>query len=119
MPARRRARCGSTYGARRVRCDPRRSASVVSIGCVCSMSLGAQHARAVSTDRLERWSGMLAGETDGRAGGDLMGATLPLSVVLVHGAFVDGSGWRPVHDLLTPHAFSVSVVHRTDTALHA
>jgi hypothetical protein len=28
----------------------------------------------------------------------------PANVVLVHGAFVDGSGWRPVYDLLTMDA---------------
>jgi pimeloyl-ACP methyl ester carboxylesterase len=32
------------------------------------------------------------------------------SVVLVHGAFVDGSGWRPVYDLLTHDGYHVAVV---------
>ena len=27
----------------------------------------------------------------------------PRNVVLVHGSFVDGSGWRAVYDLLTQH----------------
>ena len=30
-------------------------------------------------------------------------------VVLVHGAFVDGSGWRKVHDILRKDGFRVSV----------
>lgn len=32
------------------------------------------------------------------------------SVALVHGAFVDGSGWKGVYDILTAEGFSVSVV---------
>ncbi len=32
------------------------------------------------------------------------------NVVLVHGGFVDGSGWRPVYDLLTADGFDVRVV---------
>ncbi len=32
------------------------------------------------------------------------------NVVLVHGNFVDGSGWRGVYDLLTADGFNVSVV---------
>ncbi len=34
----------------------------------------------------------------------------PRNVVLVHGGFVDGSGWRGVYDLLTADGFNVSVV---------
>jgi len=30
--------------------------------------------------------------------------------VLVHGGFVDGSGWRPVYDLLTQDGYRVAVV---------
>jgi pimeloyl-ACP methyl ester carboxylesterase len=38
------------------------------------------------------------------------------AVVLVHGAFVDGSGWRGVYDLLTADGFDVNVVqHPTVT----
>ena len=32
------------------------------------------------------------------------------NIVLVHGGFVDGSGWRGVYDLLTKDGFAVSVV---------
>ena len=39
------------------------------------------------------------------------------NVVLVHGGFVDGSGWRPVHDLLTPNGYSVSVVQNPTLSL--
>ncbi|MER6174891.1 hypothetical protein [Streptosporangium sp. NPDC001681] len=31
-------------------------------------------------------------------------------VVLVHGGFVDGSGWQPVYDLLVADGFRVTVV---------
>jgi len=45
------------------------------------------------------------------------------NIVLVHGGFVDGSGWRQVHDLLTADGFSVAVVqnptvsHEDDVAV--
>jgi pimeloyl-ACP methyl ester carboxylesterase len=34
----------------------------------------------------------------------------PATIVLVHGSFVDGSGWRPVYDLLTRDGHRVAVV---------
>jgi pimeloyl-ACP methyl ester carboxylesterase len=34
----------------------------------------------------------------------------PATIVLVHGGFVDGSGWRPVYDLLTRDGYHVAVV---------
>jgi len=37
-------------------------------------------------------------------------------VVLVHGAFVDGSGWRPVYDRLTRQGYHVSVVQQPLTS---
>ncbi|REF99060.1 pimeloyl-ACP methyl ester carboxylesterase [Asanoa ferruginea] len=39
------------------------------------------------------------------------------NVVLVHGGFVDGSGWRPVYDLLTQDGFRVSVVQNPTLSL--
>jgi pimeloyl-ACP methyl ester carboxylesterase len=39
------------------------------------------------------------------------------NVVLVHGGFVDGSGWEPVHDLLTRDGYSVSVVQNPTLSL--
>ena len=32
------------------------------------------------------------------------------NIVLVHGAWVDGSGWKPVYDILTKDGYHVSVV---------
>jgi pimeloyl-ACP methyl ester carboxylesterase len=32
------------------------------------------------------------------------------NIVLVHGGFVDGSGWRPLYDLLTQDGYQVAVV---------
>ena len=32
------------------------------------------------------------------------------NIVLVHGAFVDGSGWKPVYDILTKKGYKVSIV---------
>ena len=41
------------------------------------------------------------------------------NVVLVHGAFVDGSGWRGVYDLLTAEGFNVSVVQNQTLSLES
>jgi len=41
-----------------------------------------------------------------------------LSIVLVHGAFVDGAGWRGVHDLLVDDGYQVSVVQNPGASLH-
>jgi pimeloyl-ACP methyl ester carboxylesterase len=38
------------------------------------------------------------------------------NVVLVHGAFVDGSGWQPVYELLTKKGYKVSVTQHTLTS---
>jgi pimeloyl-ACP methyl ester carboxylesterase len=43
--------------------------------------------------------------------------THPLNVVLVHGAFADGSGWRGVHDRLTARGHRVTVVQNPLTSL--
>jgi len=32
------------------------------------------------------------------------------NIVLVHGAWVDGSGWRPVYEILTKKGFHVTLV---------
>lgn len=39
------------------------------------------------------------------------------NVVLVHGAFADGSGWRGVYDRLTARGFKVSIVQNPLTSL--
>jgi pimeloyl-ACP methyl ester carboxylesterase len=39
------------------------------------------------------------------------------NVVLVHGGFVDGSGWQGVYDLLTAEGFNVSVVQNQTLSL--
>lgn len=41
------------------------------------------------------------------------------SVVLVHGAFADGSGWKPVADLLKRDGYSVYVVQEPETSFAA
>ncbi len=40
------------------------------------------------------------------------------AVVLVHGGFVDGSGWEPVYRLLRQHGHGVSVVQNPTLSLH-
>jgi pimeloyl-ACP methyl ester carboxylesterase len=39
------------------------------------------------------------------------------NVVLVHGGFVDGSGWRAVYDLLTQDGYHVAVVQNPTLSL--
>jgi len=41
----------------------------------------------------------------------------PVSVVLVHGAFVDASGWKPVYDLLTKDGYEVLMVQNPTVTL--
>src|SRR6516165_5757066 len=41
------------------------------------------------------------------------------TIVLVHGAFADGSGWRPVADILQSHGYSVRVVQEPETSFAA
>ncbi|QFR31912.1 alpha/beta hydrolase [Ancylobacter sp. TS-1] len=38
------------------------------------------------------------------------------NIVLVHGAWVDASGWKPVYDLLTRKGFHVSMVQEPETS---
>src|SRR5215510_11791822 len=41
------------------------------------------------------------------------------TIVLVHGAFADGSGWKPVADILQSHGYSVLVVQEPETSFVA
>ncbi|MEP9386319.1 alpha/beta hydrolase [Mesorhizobium sp. KR9-304] len=38
------------------------------------------------------------------------------NIVLVHGAWVDGSGWKPVYEILTKKGFQVSMVQEPETS---
>ena len=40
------------------------------------------------------------------------------NIVLVHGAWADGSGWRDVYDYLVRHGFNVSIVQEPETSFH-
>jgi hypothetical protein len=40
----------------------------------------------------------------------IMNANPAANIVLVHGGFVDGSGWRPLYDLLTQDGYHVAQV---------
>lgn len=39
------------------------------------------------------------------------------NIVLVHGAFADGSGWKPVADILKKDGYTVSIVQEPETSL--
>lgn len=54
----------------------------------------------------------------------VLGATAPVgagepvrNIVLVHGAFADGSGWKPVADILRADGFTVSIVQQPMTSV--
>src|SRR5262249_35152936 len=57
----------------------------------------------------------------------LLTSTAPLAamaepihnIVLVHGAWVDGSGWRAVHDMLVSKGFHVTEVQEPETSFAA
>ena len=38
------------------------------------------------------------------------------NIVLVHGAWVDGSGWKPVYDILRKEGFNVTMVQEPETS---
>jgi hypothetical protein len=44
-------------------------------------------------------------------------ATSAVSIVLVHGGFVDGSGWQGVYDILKSDGYNVSIVQNPTTSL--
>jgi pimeloyl-ACP methyl ester carboxylesterase len=44
-------------------------------------------------------------------------AEKPVSIVLVHGAFVDASGWKPVYDILTRDGYEVLMVQNPTVTL--
>jgi pimeloyl-ACP methyl ester carboxylesterase len=46
-----------------------------------------------------------------------MSSSTATNVVLVHGGFVDGSGWQPLYDLLTRDGYRVSVVQNPTLSL--
>src|SRR5215831_17602362 len=46
-----------------------------------------------------------------------MNANPAANIVLVHGGFVDGSGWRPVYDLLKQGGSNVSIVQNPTLSL--
>jgi pimeloyl-ACP methyl ester carboxylesterase len=49
---------------------------------------------------------------------DAQAAATPIrNIVLVHGAWVDGSGWKPVYDILTKDGYRVTMVQEPLTSL--
>src|SRR5260370_16964788 len=49
--------------------------------------------------------------------GSALAAPAIKNVVLVHGAFVDGSGWQPVYNILTKDGYHVTLVQEPLTSL--
>lgn len=43
---------------------------------------------------------------------------LAVSIVLIHGGFVDGSGWEPVYNILKKDGYSVSIAQHPTTSLN-
>jgi hypothetical protein len=50
-------------------------------------------------------------------GSSALAAPAIKNVVLVHGAFVDGSGWQPVYDIRTKDGYHVTLVQEPLTSL--
>ncbi len=44
-------------------------------------------------------------------------AEIPMNVVLVHGGFVDGSGWQGVYEVLTKDGYTVTIVQNPTISL--
>ncbi len=40
------------------------------------------------------------------------------NIVLVHGAWVDGSGWKPIFEILSKEGFHVSMVQEPESFVH-
>ena len=71
---------------------------------------------------MSKLSGFLASAAvfgpPGEAGGGAQAAPAAIrNVVLVHGGFVDGSGWQGVHDVLTKDGYKVTVVQNPTASL--
>ena len=61
--------------------------------------------------------GMIAALAASTSVGAALAAERPVSIVLVHGAFVDASGWRPVYELLSKKGYEVLVVQNPTITL--
>jgi pimeloyl-ACP methyl ester carboxylesterase len=60
-----------------------------------------------------------AGATAVAAPTNTSAATAPVkNIVLVHGAFVGGAGWRPVYDILTKDGYNVTLVQEPLTSFN-
>jgi pimeloyl-ACP methyl ester carboxylesterase len=59
----------------------------------------------------------LSGLANAQAAPNVSGAEPVRNVVLVHGAFADGSGWRGVYDQLTSRGYRVTIVQNPLTSL--
>lgn len=60
----------------------------------------------------------VAAQTEGADQSGRISATQPVrNIVLVHGAFADGSGWRGVYDQLTKRGYRVTIVQNPLTSL--
>ena len=60
---------------------------------------------------------LLAMATTASASAQTRAAEKPVSIVLVHGAFVDASGWKQVYDILTHDGYEVLVVQNPTVTL--
>jgi pimeloyl-ACP methyl ester carboxylesterase len=63
--------------------------------------------------------GMIAALAAATPASATFAAEKPVSIVLVHGAFVDASGWRPVYELLEKKGYEVLIVQNPTITLDA
>jgi len=78
-----------------------------------SVSQGQQKAKATSTKKGGENSKHKKDGVKSKKSGEIN------NVVLVHGAFVDGSGWKPVYEILIKSGYKVTVVQQPLTSFEA
>src|SRR5258708_25773896 len=60
---------------------------------------------------------MRPGDLLGNCEGELTMKALTVTIVLIHGGFVDGSGWEGVYNILKKDGYNVAIVQNPTTSL--
>src|SRR5258708_26819929 len=66
---------------------------------------------------MSKSSGLAAGAVGASSSRAAATPEKPVSIVLVHGGFVDGSGWQAVHNILSRDGYEVIVVQNPTVSL--
>jgi len=91
---------------------------VFAFGIAILPACAASQPRPAGTSAPEKTDEVIETSQSGQAG---QASVVPLdhvrNIVLVHGAFVDGSGWKPVYEILLHRGYNVDVVQEPLTSL--